>query len=264
MSALSGLAASKEGEWRCDTCMVMNKNDASKCVCCEALRPTSSAAAAIASSPPASASAATGGAADWRCGTCMVMNKAEASKCVCCEATRPTNTAASTGSLAAAPSSPAPAAGGFQSPAPQLSEQPLVKSARPGEGRRLSPIPEDEQGQSRPDSKRRGVDLIATGAASDASRSDDKGRGTAGAPVAPRVLGSPRLLSYSCLVTDLEAATCFLREVAGMEVCRHEDYHQTFDGGLGFNGRNGIKLCWTRRRASSETLGPTPKPRQSQ
>jgi hypothetical protein len=56
----------------------------------------------------------------------------------------------------------------------------------------------------------------------------------------PRVIGSPRLLSYSCLATDLEAATSFLQEVAGMEVRGHEDHYQTLTGGLSnaFNGSN--------------------------
>ena len=55
--------------------------------------------------------------------------------------------------------------------------------------------------------------------------------------VVPRVMGSPRLLGYSFLATDIEAATSFLQEVAGMQVRGHQDHFQSLEGGLGFDGR---------------------------
>ena len=125
-----------------------------------------------------------------------------------------------------------------------MSKQPSGGFTPPADGggkgtRRLSPIPEEDgpDGNS-PPAKRRGVDEPAERQASLVVRETGKAASEPTA-VMPRVLGSPRLLSYSCLVTDLEAATNFLQQVAGMEVCRHEDYHQTLDGGLGFGGRNG-------------------------
>jgi len=266
LSAISaGTVSSKQ--WRCTVCMVANDADKSKCVCCEANRPADAPDTQLATGGATTAEASerklapatAAHAAEWRCETCMVMNTAKATTCVCCEAARPGGTAALSTAAAPAPppeaaaaapssaaASAAGAAGGFHFPV-KMGKQPSAGFAPPAEGagkgrRRLSPIPEEPDATS-PHAKRRGVDEPAERQASLVVR-ETGAAASDQAAVMPRVLGSPRLLSYSCLVTDLEAATNFLQEVAGMEVCRHEDYHQTLDGGLGFGGRNGrLRFC---------------------
>ncbi|XP_066250779.1 nuclear pore complex protein Nup153 [Euwallacea similis] len=67
--------------WECPTCMIRNKNEDTKCVACEALKPGSQG------SGFGSAFGIKNG--EWECQVCMVRNKAEADKCQCCETRNP-------------------------------------------------------------------------------------------------------------------------------------------------------------------------------
>ncbi|XP_043993875.1 nuclear pore complex protein Nup153 [Gambusia affinis] len=81
-----------EGAWECETCLVQNKAEDTKCVACTASKPGASAAV----------SSAAGSAptfplleqfkkpeGSWECDTCMVQNKAANVKCVACQTTKP-------------------------------------------------------------------------------------------------------------------------------------------------------------------------------
>ncbi|XP_066138843.1 nuclear pore complex protein Nup153 [Euwallacea fornicatus] len=67
--------------WECPTCMIRNKNEDTKCVACETLKPGSQG------SGFGSAFGIKDG--EWECQVCMVRNKAEADKCQCCETRNP-------------------------------------------------------------------------------------------------------------------------------------------------------------------------------
>ncbi|KAM9824156.1 nuclear pore complex protein Nup153 [Neosynchiropus ocellatus] len=100
-----------EGSWECDTCMVMNQADASKCVACSSAKPglpsgTSSSVPFAPSSAPLSSFGDVFKKAEgsWECDSCMVVNKATDTKCVACAGAKP-------GAPSAAAPSPAPAFG---------------------------------------------------------------------------------------------------------------------------------------------------------
>ncbi|XP_074542749.1 nuclear pore complex protein Nup153 [Halichoeres trimaculatus] len=109
------------GTWDCDTCLVMNKPDAVKCVACETAKPgtglkpsltlpSAFSAVKTVSTPTAPATTGLIGFGDkfkppegaWECETCCIQNKAEDTKCVACSSAKP---GASTGSSLAASSS---------------------------------------------------------------------------------------------------------------------------------------------------------------
>ncbi|XP_034400713.1 nuclear pore complex protein Nup153 isoform X2 [Cyclopterus lumpus] len=93
------------GTWDCDTCLVLNKPDAVKCVACETakpgtgLKPSLTLPSAFSAISPPTAPVSTGfiGFGDkfkkpadaWECDTCLVENKAEDTKCVACTSTKP-------------------------------------------------------------------------------------------------------------------------------------------------------------------------------
>uniref|UniRef100_A0A8C6ZUE3 Nuclear pore complex protein Nup153 n=1 Tax=Nothoprocta perdicaria TaxID=30464 RepID=A0A8C6ZUE3_NOTPE len=97
------------GTWDCDTCLVQNKPEATKCVACETPKPgtgvtpaltlpaPADAAAAVTSSSGGTDPAVTLGFGDkfkkpkgsWDCTVCLVTNKAEDSKCVACQSEKP-------------------------------------------------------------------------------------------------------------------------------------------------------------------------------
>ncbi|XP_068431632.1 nuclear pore complex protein Nup153 isoform X2 [Clinocottus analis] len=105
------------GTWDCDTCLVLNKPDAVKCVACETAKPgtglkpsltlpSAFSAVKTVSTPTAPVSTGFIGFGDkfkkpagaWECDTCMVENKAEDTKCVACTSAKP---GASTGASSA-------------------------------------------------------------------------------------------------------------------------------------------------------------------
>ncbi|XP_073188100.1 nuclear pore complex protein Nup153 isoform X7 [Lepidochelys kempii] len=96
------------GTWDCDTCLVQNKPEATKCVACETPKPGTGVKPAltlpvvtenttVASSPSCTETTVTLGFGDkfkkpkgsWDCTVCLVSNKAEDSKCVACQCERP-------------------------------------------------------------------------------------------------------------------------------------------------------------------------------
>ncbi|KAF0024838.1 hypothetical protein F2P81_023640 [Scophthalmus maximus] len=110
------------GTWDCDTCLVLNKPEAVKCVACETAKPGTglkpsltlpSAFSAVKTVAPPTAPVSTGfvGFGDkfkkpegaWECDTCLVENKAEDTKCVACMSAKP---GASVGSSSSASSAP--------------------------------------------------------------------------------------------------------------------------------------------------------------
>ncbi|XP_058806055.1 nuclear pore complex protein Nup153 [Phymastichus coffea] len=78
-----------EGSWTCETCMVQNKSDITKCIACETPKPGDKVAAA--------AVKATSGFGDmfkkpegsWTCDSCMIQNKSDVTKCAACETPKP-------------------------------------------------------------------------------------------------------------------------------------------------------------------------------
>ncbi|XP_045914591.1 nuclear pore complex protein Nup153 isoform X4 [Micropterus dolomieu] len=110
------------GTWDCDTCLVLNKPDAVKCVACETAKPgtglkpsltlpSAFSAVKTVSTPTAPVSTGFIGFGDkfkkpegaWECDTCLVENKAEVSKCVACMSAKP---GASAGASSSASSTP--------------------------------------------------------------------------------------------------------------------------------------------------------------
>uniref|UniRef100_A0A7M4E2Q2 Nuclear pore complex protein Nup153 n=1 Tax=Crocodylus porosus TaxID=8502 RepID=A0A7M4E2Q2_CROPO len=97
------------GTWDCDTCLVQNKPDATKCVACETPKPGTGVmpvmtlpvvienAVAVTSSSSCTETTVTLGFGDkfkkpkgsWDCTVCLVSNKAEDSKCVACQSEKP-------------------------------------------------------------------------------------------------------------------------------------------------------------------------------
>ncbi|XP_071409335.1 nuclear pore complex protein Nup153 isoform X3 [Pithys albifrons albifrons] len=95
--------------WDCDTCMVQNKPEATKCVACETPKPGTGVLPALTmpvatdssvTATPSSSSTGTTvtlGFGDkfkqpkgsWNCSVCLVSNKAEDSKCVACQSEKP-------------------------------------------------------------------------------------------------------------------------------------------------------------------------------
>ncbi|KAJ4927955.1 hypothetical protein JOQ06_015755 [Pogonophryne albipinna] len=110
------------GTWDCDTCLVLNKPDAVKCVACETakpgtgLKPSTTLPSAFSpvktvSLPTAPVSTGFTGFGDkfkkaegaWECDTCMVENKAEDTKCVACSSAKPGASAAASSLASSAP-----------------------------------------------------------------------------------------------------------------------------------------------------------------
>ncbi|NXY04582.1 NU153 protein, partial [Pteruthius melanotis] len=95
--------------WDCDTCLVQNKPEATKCVACETPKPGTGVmpaltmpvvtdnAVTVTSTSSSTATTATLGFGDkfkqpkgsWNCSVCLVQNTAEYSKCVACESEKP-------------------------------------------------------------------------------------------------------------------------------------------------------------------------------
>ncbi|KAM6974640.1 nuclear pore complex protein Nup153 isoform 2-T2 [Tautogolabrus adspersus] len=110
------------GTWDCDTCLVMNKPDAVKCVACETAKPgtglkpsltlpSAFSAVKTVSTPTASVSTGFIGFGDkfkkpegaWECDTCCIQNKAEDTKCVACKSAKPGSSAGASSSASSAP-----------------------------------------------------------------------------------------------------------------------------------------------------------------
>ncbi|XP_046583033.1 LOW QUALITY PROTEIN: nuclear pore complex protein Nup153-like [Haliotis rubra] len=95
----------KPGEWDCDTCLVQNKSEATKCVACGTSKPGSGPKppsirkGSLSSGQPSLSSMFKPSAGSWDCGTCMIQNKPEDTKCVACSTPKPGAAATGTGSL---------------------------------------------------------------------------------------------------------------------------------------------------------------------
>lgn len=77
-------------EWECDTCMIRNKQESTKCVACET--PRKGAASTSAPLPPIKNSfgdAFKPKSGTWECQTCMITNKNEAIECIACQTKKP-------------------------------------------------------------------------------------------------------------------------------------------------------------------------------
>ncbi|NXN67314.1 NU153 protein, partial [Himantopus himantopus] len=95
--------------WDCDTCLVQNKPEATKCIACETPKPGTGVTPAltlpvvtdnsvtVTSSSSSTDTTVTLGFGDkfkkpkgsWDCAVCLVLNKAEDSKCVACQSEKP-------------------------------------------------------------------------------------------------------------------------------------------------------------------------------
>ncbi|KAK9526842.1 hypothetical protein VZT92_015519 [Zoarces viviparus] len=110
------------GTWDCDTCLVLNKPDAVKCVACETAKPGTglkpsltlpSAFSAVKTvstptDPVSTGFIGFGGhvnkpAGAWECDTCLVENKAQDTKCVACMSAKPGASAGASSSASSAP-----------------------------------------------------------------------------------------------------------------------------------------------------------------
>ncbi|XP_011419085.3 nuclear pore complex protein Nup50 isoform X2 [Magallana gigas] len=97
--SLSTLFKPAPGSWTCDTCMIQNKGDISKCVACQTSKPgagasnsqTTSAAPALGSkeTQPSLSTLFKPAPGSWTCDTCMIQNKGDISKCVACQTSKP-------------------------------------------------------------------------------------------------------------------------------------------------------------------------------
>lgn len=96
------------GTWDCDTCLVQNKPESTKCIACETPKPGTGAKAALlllpttkSDKPPVSADSGSTSASlkfeelarkpigTWECDVCLVQNKAEDRKCIACTTPKP-------------------------------------------------------------------------------------------------------------------------------------------------------------------------------
>ncbi|KFQ33695.1 Nuclear pore complex protein Nup153, partial [Merops nubicus] len=95
--------------WDCDTCLVQNKPEATKCIACETPKPgtgvmpaltlpvVTDSSVTVTSSSSSTDTTVTLGFGDkfkkpkgsWECAVCLVSNKAEDSKCVACQSEKP-------------------------------------------------------------------------------------------------------------------------------------------------------------------------------
>ncbi|NXM89753.1 NU153 protein, partial [Oenanthe oenanthe] len=95
--------------WDCDTCLVQNKPEATKCIACETPKPGTGVmpaltlpvvtdnSATVTSTSSSTGTTATLGFGDkfkqpkgsWNCSVCLLQNKAEDSKCVACQSEKP-------------------------------------------------------------------------------------------------------------------------------------------------------------------------------
>ncbi|KAG8571869.1 hypothetical protein GDO81_011810 [Engystomops pustulosus] len=96
------------GTWDCDTCLVQNKPETTKCIACETPRPGAAAKAALLLFPtsksdnptvPSDSSLTSASLkfealarkpiGSWECDVCLVQNKAEDGKCIACTSPKP-------------------------------------------------------------------------------------------------------------------------------------------------------------------------------
>ncbi|XP_064908437.1 nuclear pore complex protein Nup153 isoform X3 [Columba livia] len=116
--------------WDCDTCLVQNKPEATKCIACETPKPGTGVMPAltlpvvtensvtVTSSSSSTDTTVTLGFGDkfkkpkgsWDCSVCLLLNKAEDSKCVACQSEKPGSSVPVTSSSVSAFSAPS---GGF-------------------------------------------------------------------------------------------------------------------------------------------------------
>ncbi|KAI1243065.1 hypothetical protein IHE44_0000636 [Lamprotornis superbus] len=116
--------------WDCDTCLVQNKPEATKCIACETPKPGTGVMPAltmptvtensvtVTSTSSSTGTTATLGFGDkfkqpkgsWNCSECLLQNKAEDSKCVACQSEKPGSSVPVTSSSASAFSA---SSGGF-------------------------------------------------------------------------------------------------------------------------------------------------------
>ncbi|NXK56254.1 NU153 protein, partial [Chauna torquata] len=114
------------GTWDCDTCLVQNKPEATKCVACETPKPGTGVMPAltlpvvtdnsvtVTASSSSTDTTVTLGFGDkfkkpkgsWDCAMCLVTNKAEDSKCVACQSEKPGSPVPVTSSSVSAFSAP--------------------------------------------------------------------------------------------------------------------------------------------------------------
>ncbi|KAM9573082.1 nuclear pore complex protein Nup153 isoform 5-T5 [Guaruba guarouba] len=121
--------------WDCDTCLVQNKPEATKCIACETPKPgtgvmpaltlpaVTDSTVTVTSSSSSTDTTVTLGFGDkfkkpkgsWDCAVCLVSNKAEDSKCVACQSEKPGSSVPVTSSSVPVPafSAASGASGGF-------------------------------------------------------------------------------------------------------------------------------------------------------
>ncbi|XP_040288649.1 nuclear pore complex protein Nup153 [Bufo bufo] len=108
MQGFGDLFKKAPGTWDCDTCLVQNKSESTKCIACETPKPGTEAKAALLLLPTTKSDKPTVPAdngltsaslkfeelsrkpiGSWECDVCLVQNKAEDGKCVACTTPKP-------------------------------------------------------------------------------------------------------------------------------------------------------------------------------
>ncbi|GFO03091.1 nuclear pore complex protein nup153-like [Plakobranchus ocellatus] len=75
------------GTWECNTCMLSNKPEASKCIACEVPKPGAAPKSDASNNSLSAMFKKTPG--NWECDTCLVQNLPSASRCVACDSPKP-------------------------------------------------------------------------------------------------------------------------------------------------------------------------------
>ncbi|XP_073534915.1 nuclear pore complex protein Nup153 [Phyllobates terribilis] len=115
------------GTWDCDTCLVQNKPESTKCIACETPKPGTEAKAALLLLPttksdkpkvPADSGLASASLkfeelarkpiGSWECDVCLVQNKAEDGKCIACTTPKPGTSAPASTLTTSAPATQNP------------------------------------------------------------------------------------------------------------------------------------------------------------
>ncbi|XP_035664875.1 nuclear pore complex protein Nup153-like isoform X1 [Branchiostoma floridae] len=109
-SSGSLLAAANNGQkWECQTCLVYNTDDKTKCAACETPKPGSqnkstpavgasgSGGFSLGTNSSGLAAAISAQQSKWECETCMVQNDKDATKCLACETPKPGSAQSSSG-----------------------------------------------------------------------------------------------------------------------------------------------------------------------
>ncbi|KAJ1653124.1 hypothetical protein IWQ61_006691 [Dispira simplex] len=88
----------KPGEWRCELCGIINKDDSTQCMVCETVKPTTTKGCSNQTVPSIATTSSwksigfkmpTLSQDEWKCNLCSIVNKSSQEKCIVCETSQP-------------------------------------------------------------------------------------------------------------------------------------------------------------------------------